>query len=677
MINLDTFKDYFDSEARQNLFELGNDQQFLQVSMAQIFFGYLKDTEAGLTDFIPCPFFIASGTDSKGQTSLHGYSLDEDASRLDLFVFLQVANTGDLVTPSEIRSSRDQALRFYKRSVDGYHENLEEAHDAHSAMIQIFNAKDDITSLRIFVFTNGESKRAKIDTVTEDGVAIESFVWDIDRLHTQFTSGSERDEIIIDFAKDYGGPVSALLCDSDKSGYKCYVGFLSGNTIAEMYKKHSSRLVEQNVRMFLQARGSVNGGIQKTIKEEPKNFLAYNNGMSLTAKSVECSEEVKNGQCLISKVIELQIVNGAQTSGSIFHARQKERNLLSGIWVQFKLTVPDNGQSDPQFYSNISKFANSQNKVKVTDLSANHPFHLNIERLSRSIVTPNKSDGTPLSHWFYERARGAYLIERGNILSLAERNSWEKGNPKLQCFTKVDLAKSEVTSWGFPHIVSKGGERNFSYFMLEIDNYYPEITEKTFKEMVARLILFRCMEKIVSELNQGGYRANVVTYSLSYLYLKFNRQINYQQFWLNQWNSITENFKQQLRLLATQAYNHITHPPGGISNLSEWAKKKECWDSFNAKTIDLNLTPDDGFGERKSSTVKNNTVLNGDMASHKNWLQLVKWARNRDEFNRRDRAMMHSVIEIIINSKMFTPRQESWAIDLWNRAKIAGFTYKN
>ena len=677
MISKQSFMDGFDDDVRRRRHELSEDAGFLQVAMAQLFFEYLKDADSDLSDFIPCPFLIPQGTDSKGQTSLHGYSMDDDSSRLDLFVFHQVAVTGTAVTPQDVRSARDQAYRFYKRAIDGYHEKLEEANEAHSAMAQIHDAQDDITSIRIYVFTNGESPRANLGTEKEDGVTVESYFWDISRLHKQFTSGGEREEIVVDFVNDHGAPVPALLCDSGKSGYKCYVGFLSGHTIAEMYARHSSRLIEQNVRMFLQARGSVNSGIQTTIKEEPDNFLAYNNGMSLTAKSVELKGEVADGQCQIAKVTELQIVNGAQTSGSIFHARQKERNLLRGVWVQFKLTVPDDGKSDPKFYSNISKYANSQNKVKVTDLSANHPFHQKIEKLSRAIVTPNRNDGTSLSHWFYERARGAYLIDKGNQPSNSARTAWEKSNPKSQSFTKVDLAKSEVTAWGRPHIVSRGGEKNFSMFMLEVEDRYPEIDEKLYKDMISRLILFRSMEKIVAGLGQGGYRANVVAYSLSYLYLKYDGRIDYSLFWSKQFDSISDRLKEALETLAKQAYAHIMSPPAGISNLSEWAKKKECWDTFNVKSIELQLTGEDGFGERhQGERMAEGVVLTGEMASAKTWIQLALWSKDRDDFNRKERAFMKSMLEAATKRQGLAPRELNRAKDIWAKASKAGFVPK-
>jgi hypothetical protein len=675
MISKQAFMDSFDVEARLGQHRLSEDSGFLQVAMAQLFFEYLKDGDTDLTDFTPCPFVVS---DSKGYTSLHGYSMDEDSSRLDLFVFHQVAVTGEPVAPAEIRAARDHALRFYKRAIDAYHEKLDEANEAHSAMTQIFEAKEDITSIRVFVFTNGQSPRTKLSNETSSGVSVESSFWDIDRLYKQFTSGGEREEIVVDFAHDHGGPIPALLCEGEEAGYKCYVGFLPGRVIAEMYARHSSRLVEQNVRMFLQARGSVNGGIQKTIKDEPGNFLAYNNGMSLTAKAIECSPVGVGGQCLINKVTELQIVNGAQTSGSIFHARQKEHNLLSGIWVQFKLTVPDDGMADPLFYANISRFANSQNKVKVTDLSANHPFHQKVEQLSRTIVTPNRNDGASLSHWFYERARGAYLIEKGNLTTSAQRKAWERSNPKSQCFTKVDLGKSEVAAWGQPHIVSRGGEKNFSHFMLEVDDRYPDVNEQLFKQMVARLILFRSMEKIVAGLGQGGYRANVVAYSLSYLYLKYDGRIDYNLFWTKQADAVSDQLNEALVKLATAAYAHIMAPPQGISNLSEWAKKKDCWETFNIKTIELDLSATDGFGERRSeSRMAEGAPLTGAVAKSANWLQLATWAKNRDDFDRKERAFMRSMIEASSKGTGLSPKQHKWVKDMWAKAAKAGFSLKD
>ena len=42
----------------------------------------------------------------------------------------------------------------------------------------------------------------------------------------------------------------------------------------------------------------------------------------------------------------------------------------------------------------ISQFANSQNKVNMADFSANDPFHVELEKLSRTVWAPAAEGGT-------------------------------------------------------------------------------------------------------------------------------------------------------------------------------------------------------------------------------------------------------------------------------------------
>ena len=47
-----------------------------------------------------------------------------------------------------------------------------------------------------------------------------------------------------------------------------------------------SRLLEDNVRSFLNFRGGINKGIRGTILNEKNNFFAFNNGISATASEI-------------------------------------------------------------------------------------------------------------------------------------------------------------------------------------------------------------------------------------------------------------------------------------------------------------------------------------------------------------------------------------------------------
>ena len=59
-----------------------------------------------------------------------------------------------------------------------------------------------------------------------------------------------------------------------------------------MYDKHGLRLLEKNVRAFLQA-SNVNKGIRDTILHNPEKFLAYNSGLTIIADSVELESRPK------------------------------------------------------------------------------------------------------------------------------------------------------------------------------------------------------------------------------------------------------------------------------------------------------------------------------------------------------------------------------------------------
>jgi len=655
-------------------------EAFHCAAVAQLFFEYLKDAEIGLLDFEPCSYFAESAP-GQGEISINGYYLSDDHSELHLFSVVKADAVGAKVSRTDVKSAIDKAFRFYKRAVaktaTPFHDDLDEALAPHAAAKSIHGAKNSIAVVSVYVFSDGECERLSVYPEEIEGLTFAPQFWDIERLHKQMISGSEREEIVIDFKQEHGESLPAMKMLEPKGGYICYVGFVSGTVLADMYSKHSSRLIEQNVRMYLQARGKVNSGIQSTIKDSPGRFLAYNNGLSLTAKSVEISGLSKSGHCQIDRITELQIVNGAQTTGSIFHAFKKEGRDVSGLRVQFKLTVPLSSQTMADLVSAISRYSNSQNAVKVTDLSANQPYHVELEKLSRSIYTPVKGDGSAPTRWYYERARGAYMIDRGNHPGAA----WLRQNPPEQMFTKVDLGKSEVTFWCEPHVVSKGGEKNFVHFMEQVTEKNPKVDEDTFKEVVGRLILVRSMEDVVKGLKQGGYKANVVAYGLAYLYTKFGARLDFQQIWKNQ--GVSDNMKKVLTILAKRAYEHIITTTGA-QNVTEWAKKDRCWEAFAGKSISIELGEEDGLkasGAAAKKTAAGTPTkpktaakeLPEEMCDADAWLEMVKWSLDRDEYDPKSRRFMKGVSVIIRKKLDFTVPQLKWAVSLWESAVKAGF----
>jgi hypothetical protein len=155
--------------------------------------------------------------------------------------------------------------------------------------------------------------------------------------------------------------------------------------LAALYDRYSARLLEQNVRTFLQARAQVNKGIRATIMNEPQMFFAYNNGITATAQEVE-TRMTESGLQIV-RMTDLQIVNGGQTTASLFHTQRRDKADLSGIFVQMKLSVIDSEQSE-MVVPRISEYANTQNRVNAADFFSNHPFHVRMAEFSRRIWAP-------------------------------------------------------------------------------------------------------------------------------------------------------------------------------------------------------------------------------------------------------------------------------------------------
>ena len=175
---------------------------------------------------------------------------------------------------------------------------------------------------------------------------------------------------------------------------------MPGKVLAAIYDRWGTRLLEQNVRVFLQHRGKVNKGIRATIENEPNMFFAYNNSITGTAEEVDIDDD--GGRLLLRRLKNFQIVNGGQTTASI-HSAHRGKVDVSQTFVQMKLSVVDPERAN-RLVPKISEFAKSQNRVSAADFFANYPFHVRMEDFSRRIHAPSP-DGT-FRQWFYERARG-------------------------------------------------------------------------------------------------------------------------------------------------------------------------------------------------------------------------------------------------------------------------------
>ena len=219
---------------------------------------------------------------------------------------------------------------------------------------------------------------------------------------------------------------------------------MPGQGLAMLYKQFGARLLEQNVRSFLQFTGKINRGIRKTINEESHMFLAYNNGISATADNIELDE---TGH-YVKRISNLQIVNGGQTTASIYHTWDKDKADISNIFVQMKISVIKKADSYSEIVSRISQYANTQNKVNNADFSANNPILIELEKISRRSFSPITPQRNIPTIWFFERANGQYKNMRlRDGFTPSRAKQFDLKYPKKQMFKKTDLAKF-VNSYG-------------------------------------------------------------------------------------------------------------------------------------------------------------------------------------------------------------------------------------
>ena len=527
---------------------------------------------------------------------VNGYSLAEDETYIALFVSIY-KNNPDVysVPPSEVLTMVNRAKNFYLKSMNKYHLEVEEAYGVFDLAKTIYDYRDRINEVKIIVMTNGTVRKMNFPPIEENGISFMASVWDVERIYRVLTSGSAREKIEIDLKSLTGKALSAIKINVPEckeydvdgnsfisGGYTTYLTIIPGDVLFTIYKAYDARLLEKNVRAFLQVRGNVNKGIKSTITNTPEMFLAYNNGISATAESVSLRDETDD-HCVITGLKDFQIVNGGQTTASIYNACIKNQQPLDKIFVQAKITVLNNQDQMDVVVPQISACANTQNKVQLADFSANDEFHQAIERLSRTVWAPAKTGGEQQTKWFYERARGQYADIRSREKST---KYFDSIYPKSQYFDKLDLGRYENAWEQLPHITSKGGQASFRDFTLRLKErgkFEPD--QDYYQKLIAKTILYRKVRKIVKSQRFQGFWANIADYTVAYISYISGQRIDLQKIWRNQ--DTTEAFDKQAENVANAVYNYLIYECTGM-NVTQWCKKEKCWNAIRENlNVDL------------------------------------------------------------------------------------------
>ena len=544
------------------------------------------------------------GSIGNAKIRLSGYTLSESDLQLDLFVSIYSC-TKELtkITDQETQNAARQCYRFLSRSANGsLIKAIDPSNEAY-LLAKLIQAKyKELDRIRIYVLTDRQAKTKafKVKDVSDKKVKLE--VIDIERLFNHLAEGRVRDEVIANFPEIIGSPLPCVTVSTGSDLYSCLLTAFPGDILYHLYDKYGDRLLEANVRSFLGTAGRVNSGIRTTVQSEPEFFMAYNNGLVIVADEA-VTEQNDNSQSNLISLKGIQIVNGGQTTASLYFVKRKTTETdLSSVRVPAKIIVLDRQDSDTEedIVSNISKYANSQTAVRQADLSSNKPFHQAVERLANTTYCP---DGQTL--WYYERATGSYqvLLTRKGVTK-AQLKKLKERLPTSHKITKTDLAKY-INAWERkPHLVALGSQKNFVMFMEDIkraevsDNFVPDV--QWYKDTISKSIIFKAVDKIVAPFKVSS-KINVTTYLVALLSERYHSGFDLNMVW--QLQDISDQLKVVVRHWAPEINNALLSSSGG-KLISEWAKKAECWEFIKSTPCSVSSSL---FPEVKTEVKKKNS----------------------------------------------------------------------
>jgi hypothetical protein len=610
---------------------------------------------------------------------ISGYAHNQALNTLDLFL-VQFRQQPLLVKigAQDLQAMAKRVLGYVGKVRSGLRKHLEETLEVHDMCTAVEEALSTVSAIRVFLVTNDVATTRRLPAAEGEGIPVTFEVWDITRLHRLETSGILHEPITVEFPE----PLPCLSTPQTDETYSVLLTIMRGDILAAVYKEYGSRLLEQNVRSFLQLKGAVNRGIRETLIRSPERFLAYNNGISATASKVELGA-TPAGAPGIRRIHDFQIVNGGQTTASIHSALVRNEGDLTQVYVQVKLTVvlPDRLT---EIAPEISRFSNTQNKVTVVDFSSNDPYHIELEKISRTLWAPAKDGSGQETKWFFERARGQYADALNRERTPARQRAFKTQNPPRQKFTKTDVAKWEHSWAQKPWLVSRGGEKNFRAFMIDHGGRTPTADIGYVQRLIAKGILFKGTDDIVRGERFGGYGANIVTYTIAKLGNATGQRLDLERIWREQ--GLTAALTEALTEISHLANKVIISPPAGATHVGEWTKREACWSrmqdldwsvppALKAELLDLTRAraAETATGRAGLTADEEATITKAAAVPAETWFALSHWARETGNLQNWQRGIAYSLGKLTSRGSDPSIKQATQGLKALDAAAGLGF----
>ena len=646
-----------------------------------------------ITNFEPCRY-----RSPNGRLGIDGYSFDAADDSLRAFIVLR--GEPGKISPL-IKTEADGIFRkliaFLKEAVTGkFERSLDDNHPARDFAEQLFESRKGVARIRAYLLSDCLLS-AKVKDWPEgeiEGIPVDFHIWDVGRFFRAASSDIGLDDVTVDFREgQFGDPkgIPCLAASTPGSPYDAFLCVLPADLLGDIYERYGSRLLEGNVRAFLTAKGKINQGIRSTLLRVPEMFFAYNNGIAAIASDA-LIEKTESGHRLISAT-NLQIVNGGQTTASIENVQRNDKQAeVERAFVPMKLAVVT-GEASARMVEDISRYANSQNKVSDADFFANHPFHQRLEQMSRRMWAPPRRGKQYQTRWYYERARGQYLNEFAR-LTMAQRERLKLEIPKDQLVTKTDLARCELTWQERPFNVSAGAQIVTNEFAKRISEGWKSdadaFSEEYFRNAIARLIVFRTTEKLVSSQPWYvvGFRSIIVSYAIARLAALIGSAgspvLDLRRIWQEQ-----EAYPELIDMLLVIAEDVAAYlvEEGKIRNVTQWVKRQSCWEDVKKSRISMlpqfsaTLVSADEMQASLRSSRALRQVDSGidDQTAVANlgsgyWLALLAWAGANGIVGESDARIIRGAAGVTENFP--TDKQSKRLLSVKKRCEDEGFVFR-
>ncbi|MGY3725372.1 AIPR protein [Granulicatella balaenopterae] len=645
-------------------------------------------------DFVECEYI--GFTTRRAKMQIDGYAIDDTDGSCCIFLSeYKGPYDGDSMKKEDIDAAINKIRRFVEESIGKeLYLRLEESTEAYQFSKYLHDEYKNIVKFRFYIVTDAFNKQRvkRINVANIGEKRVEVNVWDIKRIFELVNSKRKKESVDIKLEElGFGGIPCVKAVEyhnvkadidsfeylgeekvSDKITYSSYLAVIPGTILNELYQEYGSRLLEGNVRSFLSVRGKVNKSIQNTIRNYPEMFFAYNNGIAATATELETKMTSEGLE--ITRIKDLQIVNGGQTTASIaniiLNPKKGDNIDVSNLYVPMKVSVLEHEMSE-KIIPKISEYSNSQNKVDASDFFSNHPFHIRMEGYSRKLPAPAIDGNQYQQYWFYERTRGQY--DQGKMkfkARSAQLNEYKAKYPDKQVIKLVDLARYMEIYNGAPDKVSKGKQAIVKKFSAAIKEQWIEdstiFNEFYFKRLVCLAIIFKNTDEIIKQTEwykqKRSYKANVIVYTMSiifdYIHKNFaDYEVDFLKIWNNQ--KIYPELEKQIRILCSEVYAFITDENRPKENVTEWCKQKACWElaqkqhwTFDKEFIGsliskdkLEVKEDTAKQDRKEADKQEKLELINSVGRDY-WDELGRWGMERKLLTEIEIALINKILSI-------------------------------